>query len=301
MRDFIIVTDNAADLYFGYYDEHPTVQLPMPFTIEDKSYEFEEECPSMLEYYDILKSGKLVNTAQVNQETARVMLKKVLDENPDKDLLFISFSSGMSGSYNGVSAVAEELKKEYPDRRIVVIDTLSGAGSEGLLVYYAKKLQDEGASMDQVIEWVEQNKKNSHNIFIVDDLKNLRHSGRISSIAALFGIVFQIKPVLELSNEGKIALLGKAMGRKKAIDEIVRYFNEYYVKDVNDFILVGHTGNEVDAKLLADKIKAVEPNVPVKYGYINRLVSGCAGYNALVVYFMGRPRRKRSVDQLADV
>ncbi|MCQ2602527.1 MAG: DegV family EDD domain-containing protein, partial [Clostridia bacterium] len=219
----------------------------MPFTIEDKSYEFEEECPSMLEYYDILKSGKLVNTAQVNQETARVMLKKVLEENPDKDMLFLSFSSGMSGSFNSVSAVGEELKKEFPDRRIVVIDTLSGAGSEGLLVYYAKKLQDEGASMDQVIEWVEQNKKNSHNIFIVDDLKNLRHSGRISSIAALFGIVFQIKPVLELSNEGKIALLGKAMGRKKAIDEIVRYFNEYYVKDANDFILVGHTGNEVDA------------------------------------------------------
>ncbi len=300
MSDYIIVTDNAADLYFGYYEEHPTTRLPMPFTINGKSYEFEEECPDYPEYYQLLKEGHLVNTAQVNRATAYDMFKKVLDES-GKDLLFISFSSGMSGSYDSMSAVLNGLKEEYPDRRLEIVDTLSGAGSEGLLVYYAKKMQDAGASMDEVIEWLEENKLNSHNIFIVDDIKNLKHSGRISTIAALLGMIMQVKPVFELDNNGKVGLLGKALGRKKAIAEMVQHFKEYYDPDANDFILIEHTCNQPDADLLAEKLKEFAGGVPIKFGYINRLVSGNAGYNAFVVFFMGKPRRKRITEEVEEV
>lgn len=300
MSDYIIVTDNAADLYFGYYEEHPTTMLPMPFVINGKQYEFEEECPSYPDYYQMLKEGHLVNTAQVNRVTAYNMFKKALDES-GKDMLFISFSSGMSGSYDSMVAVIKELRKEYPDRRLEAVDTLSGAGSEGLLVYYAKKMQDAGASMDEVIEWIEENKLRAHNIFIVDDIKNLKHSGRISTIAALLGMIMQIKPVFELDNNGKIGLLGKAMGRKKAIADMVKYFREYYEPDANDFILVEHTCNQPDADLLAEKLKEFAGDVPIKFGYIDRLVSGNAGYNALVVFFMGKPRRKRITEEVEDV
>lgn len=300
MSDYIIVTDNAADLYFGYYDEHPTLRLPMPFSINGKSYEFEEECPDYPDYYQLLKDGHLVNTAQVNRATAYDMFKKALDET-GKDMLFISFSSGMSGSYDSMSAVLNGLKEEYPGRRLEIVDTLSGAGSEGLLVYYAKKMQDAGASMDEVIEWIENNKLCAHNIFIVDDIKNLKHSGRISTIAALLGTIMQIKPIFELDNNGGVGVLGKAMGRKKAMAEMVRYFREYYVPDVNDFILVEHTCNQNDADLLAEKIKEIAGDVPIKFGYINRLVSGNAGYNALVVFFMGKPRRKRITEEVEEV
>ncbi|MBO7222088.1 MAG: DegV family protein, partial [Clostridia bacterium] len=227
MRDFIIAADNAADLYFGYYESNPALQVPMPFTIDGKDYEHEAECPSMMDFYDMLKNGLLVKTAQVNRGTAYEMLKKALAES-DKDLLYISFSSGMSGSYDSVCAVANDLRIEFPDRRIEVVDSLSGAGGEGLLYYYAQKMKSEGASMDEVIEWIEENRLNAHHIFIVDDLKNLKHSGRISSIAALIGMIVKLKPILELSNEGKITLLGKALGRKKAISEITRFFGEYY-------------------------------------------------------------------------
>jgi DegV family protein with EDD domain len=298
MSDFIITTDNAADLYFGYYEANPTTRLPMPFSIAGKNYEFEEECPAYMDYYDLLKQGHLVKTAQVNRQTAYDMLKKVLEET-GKDLLFISFSSGMSGSYDSICAVANELRLEFPDRRIEVVDSLSGGGGEGLLVYYAQKMQREGASMDEVIQWLEDNKCNAHHIFIVDDLKNLKHSGRISTIAALLGMVMQLKPILELNNDGKIALLGKALGRKKAMAEITRYFAEYYEDGQNDFILIGHTGNQADADALAKRIKEAVPSVPpIKFGYINRLVSGNAGYNALVVFLMGKPRKKHIIEQI---
>ncbi len=300
MSDFIITTDNAADLYFGYYEEHPTTRLPMPFSINGKNYEFEEDCPPMMDYYDMLKSGLLVNTAQVNRVTATEMFKKALDENPGKDMLFISFSSGMSGSYDSMSAVINDLRLEYPDRRLEIVDTLSGGGGEGLMVYYAQKMQKEGASMDEIISWIEANKRNAHHIFIVDDLKNLKHSGRISTIAALLGMVLQLKPILEINNDGKVAMLGKALGRKKAMNEMIRFFGEYYDEAVaNDFILIGHTGGQADADTLARKLKEAYPNLPpVKFGYINRLVSGNAGYNALVVYFMGNQRKKHIIEQI---
>ncbi len=294
MSDYIITTDNAADLFFGYYEEHPTTMIPMPFSIKGKHYEFEEECPPMLKYYQMLKEGNLVNTAQVNRETAYKIFKKLLSET-DKGMLFISFSSGMSGSYDSMSKVLDQLRVDFPGRRLEIVDSLNGAGGEGVCVYYAKKMQDAGASMDEVIKWLEENKRCIHNVFIVEDLKNLRHSGRISAISALVGLIMQVKPILELNNEGKIAALAKALGRKKAIAEIVRCFREYVIPEKNDFYLVGHTGNQADAEELAAKIREVDSSVPIKYGYINRLVSGNAGYNSLVVYFVGKPRRKHVV------
>ena len=298
MKDFIIAADNACDLYFGYYEQNPAIQVPMPFTVDGKDYEHEDTCPPMMDYYDMLKNGLLVKTAQVNRSTAYDTLKKALEES-DKDLLYISFSSGMSGSYDSVCAVANDLRLEFPDRRIEVIDSLSGAGGEGLLYYYATKMKENGASMDEVIAWIEENKLNSHHIFIVDDLNNLKQSGRISSIAALLGKIMHLKPILELSHEGKITLLGKALGRKKAMSEITRFFGEYYEEGKNDFILISHTGNQADADSLANSLKALYPDIPpIKFGYINRLVSGCAGYNALVVFFMGKRRKKHIIDNI---
>lgn len=298
MAEYIIAADNAADLYFGYYDQKPSLQVPMPFTVDGKDYEHEADCPPMMDYYDMLKNGLMVKTAQVNRDTAYTMLKKALEES-DKDLLYLSFSSGMSGSYDSVCAVANDLRVEFPDRRIEVIDTLSGAGGEGLLYYYATKMQENGASMDEVIAWIEENKCNAHHIFIVDDLKNLKQSGRISAIAALLGMVMRLKPILELSNEGKITLLGKALGRKKAMAEITRFFSEYYEEGKNDFILISHTGNQADADNLAARLRELIPDLPpIKFGYINRLVSGCAGYNALVVFFMGKRRKKHIIDNI---
>lgn len=287
---FEIVTDNTADLYEGYYEQNPARRLPFSFTLEDRFYERDDEYPIEL-FYEKLKAGKLVRTSQINPHDAEVEFEKVLHEG--KDVLYIGFSSGMSGSFDNISYIAKGLRIKYPERKIIVVDTLSGAGGEGLLFYYARKMQQEGKSMEEIAEWVENNKLNTHHCFIVSDLINLRNSGRISTLAALFGMIVHINPVLELTREGKIGIVTKSIGRKKSIAEMVKFFKQNYIPSDNDFILVGHTNCPEEAHAFGAQIEQISGGVPVKYGYINRLVSGCAGYNALSVFFMGQPRKDR--------
>lgn len=287
MENFVIVTDNTADLYDGYYQENPTERLCYPYTVDGKEYVGDNDFPVM-DYYQALKEGKLVKTSQINPEAANDVFEKVLKEG--HDLLYISFSSGLTGSYDNLSYAMKGLRLKYPERRVEIVDTLSGAGGEGLIVFRAKKMQLEGKTMDEIIKWIMDNRLYTHHIFTVNDLINLRHSGRISTLQAMFGIIANLKPVFELSHHGKISVLTKAMGRKKSIQEIVRYFKQYYIPEKNDFILVGHTGRPEEAENLARQLREVEPKKPIKYCLINRLVSGCAGYNALSVFFFGKLR-----------
>jgi DegV family protein with EDD domain len=287
MDNFIIVTDNTADLYEGYYEQNPTKRLCYPYTIEGKEYVGDDEYP-ISDFYQALKEGKLVKTSQINPATAAEVFEEVLKEG--HDLLYISFSSGLTGSFENLTYVINGLRIKYPQRRAEIVDTLSGAGGEGLIVYKAKQMQAEGKSMDEIIKWIEDNRLYTHHVFTVNDIVNLKHSGRISTLQALFGILANIKPVFELSHRGKISVLTKAMGRKRSIQEVVRYFKQYYLPEKNDFLLVGHTGRLDEAEYLAEKLKEVEPVKPVKYCLINKLVSGSAGYNSLVVFFFGKLR-----------
>ena len=284
---FEIITDNTADLYEGYYEQNPTHKLPLSFIMEDRCYERDDEYPLEL-FYEKLKEGKLVKTSQVNPHDAEVAFEEVLMQG--KDLLYISFSSGMSGSFFNISYIAKGLQIKYPQRKIYVIDSLSGAGGEGLLVYYAKKMQAEGKSIEEIAEWLEQNKGNVHHFFIVNDLANLKNSGRISTLAALLGMIVSIKPVLELTPQGKVGVVAKALGRKKAISEMGKCFEKKFKPECNDFILIGHTNCLEEAQEFGNSLAQFTHGVPIKYGNINRLVAGNAGYRSLAVFFVGEPR-----------
>ncbi len=291
-----ILTDNTADLFEGYYDENPTHRLPLSFIMENRFYEHDEDFPLDL-FYQKLKEGHLVKTSQVNPHEAEVAFDEVLFSG--KDLLYISFSSGMSGSYSNIAYIAKGLQIKYPDRKIFVIDSLSGGGGEGLLVYYAKKMQQEGKSIEEVAEWLEENKHNVHHLFIVNDLANLKNSGRISTIAALLGMIVSIKPVLDINVNGGVGVVAKALGRKKAIQEMCKAFEKRFIEEGNDFILIGHTNRMDEAEPFGQAIQALCPNVPVKYGNINRLVAGNAGYNALAVFFLGKKRVQPKLDLIS--
>ncbi len=286
-REFVIITDTTADLYDGYYEKSSIIRLPLSFTMNGKHYAHDDEYP-LQDFYDELSRGTLVKTSQVNRFEAEEAFVKVLDEG--KDLLYISFSSGMSGTYDNLASVVNELKGRYPERKIAIVDTLGGAGGEGLLVYYAEKMKQAGKSMEEIVQWIEENRLNVHHIFIVNDLANLKHSGRISTLQALLGMIVSIKPVLTITTEGKVGVLAKALGRKKATAEMIRCFLKYFIAEKNDFILVEHTGRPDEAQYLEQQLLPVAQGVPVKSGSLNRLVAGNAGYNSLAVFFLGKPR-----------
>lgn len=283
----VIVSENTADLFDGYYDEHKNILVPLSFSIGDKVY-LKEEDITLFDFYEKLKSGVRVKTSQVSMGEVRDVFTKLLSEN--NDVIYIAFSSGMSGGCANIKTLAEELKKTYSKNKLTVIDSLSGGGGQGLLLYYANKMNDEGKSYDEIVEWLETNKHRVHHTFIVDDLTNIRNSGRISAVTAFIGSVLHIKPVMTIDNNGHVAIIAKSLGRKKAILEMIKIFEKNYIPEDNDFILIGHTNEIAEAENLANTIKDKTNNVPIKFGYIDKLVSANAGYNALAIYYIGKNR-----------
>ena len=283
----VIVSENTADLFDGYYDEHKNILVPLSFSIGDKVY-LKEEDISLFDFYEKLKSGIRVKTSQVSMGEVRDVFIKLLSEN--NDVIYIAFSSGMSGGCANIKTLAEELKKTYSKNKLTVIDSLSGGGGQGLLLYYANKMNDEGKSYDEIVEWLETNKHRVHHTFIVDDLTNIKNSGRISAVTAFIGSVLHIKPVMTIDDNGHVAIIAKSLGRKKAILEMIKIFEKNYIPEDNDFILIGHTNEIAEAENLANIIKNKTMNVPIKFGCIDKLVSANAGYKALAIYYIGKNR-----------
>lgn len=158
-------------------------------------------------------------TSQINPEEAREMMEPFLKEG--KDLLHLAFSSGLSGTYNSMRIAAEELAEDYPDAKIIVIDTLCACMGEGLLLYKVLQLKDQRKTLEEIAEWVEANKLHiCHNV-TVDDLNHLHRGGRISKTAAVFGTLVQVKPIIHMDENGKLQVIGKERGRKRSLNKIV--------------------------------------------------------------------------------
>ena len=293
MENYKIITDITADLYDNYFESNNTVRLPLPFSIAGQDFDGENNLPKMSDFYNIIRRGNPVRTSQANIFIAKERFREILANG--NDLIYICFSSAMSGTYDNLYPVIEDVKKEFPERKATIIDSLSGAGGEGLLVYYAQKMQENGATYEEIVEWVENNKLNTHHIFIVNDLNNLKLSGRISAIVATIGSLIKIKPILELSREGKITNVAKTKGTKKAISKMIEITNEMFETDKNDFILIGHCDAETQAKELAIEIEKATGWNKFQYGNINYLVGGHAGADSLAIFFMGKERKKKII------
>lgn len=296
MKNFEIVTDFTAELYEGYFDQNPTDRVIMPYTVGAQEYDGRNNIISDADFYAEMRKGALTHTSQINSYDAELLLEKHLQQ--DKDILYISFSSGMSGSYDNITVLQQKLSAKYPNNTFAVVDSLSGAGGEGLLLYYAKKMQSEGKSLQEIVAWLEENKYNCHHIFIVDDLENLKRSGRISKISALVGMIIGVKPVLTLSYYGKVAPLAKTMGRKKAISTMISAMRKSFIAEKNDFVLVGNADCLTDAHALGDRIKAEFGITDIRYSTLTHLVGANVGPDALVVYYMGQKREKSILEMI---
>ena len=177
-------------------------------------------------------------TAQINPDMAKEKFTKYLKEG--KDILHISFSSGLSGSYNSCRIAAEELQEDFPDRRIVVVDSLCASLGEGLLVHKAVCQKKEGKSLAEITEWLEENKLHLCHNFTVDDLNHLYRGGRVSKAAAVFGTMVNIKPVLHVDDEGHLVPVSKVRGRKKSLTTLVDNMEKQVGKFENDTIFISH-------------------------------------------------------------
>ncbi len=286
MNDYVIVTDSTADLSREFTSEMGIKIIPMKYLIGDKVYL--DNGFNIESFYLTLRDKVLPSTTQINVQEFVDFFSKYLKNN--QDILYIGFSSGLSGTYNSALLARDELLKLYPDRKIKVIDSASASVGQGLLVYNAALIKKNGGSIDEAEKWVNQNKLKCCHWFMVDDLFHLKRGGRISPTAAVMGSILSVKPVLCLDNLGKLSISKKARGRRKALDLIVSKLSSAAPAANLQTIFIGHGDVPEDANYVAEKIKSEFSVKNLIINHIGPVIGSHTGPGALALIFLGNHR-----------
>lgn len=289
MNNYVITTDNNADLPEEFYKEHQIGCTYFSYTLDGKEYTKENFLP-VEEFYSKMRAGSMPTTSQVNPERVRALFEPYLKEG--KDILHIAFSSGLSGTFNSCRIAAQELMEEYPERKIRVVDSLAASLGQGLLAYLAQRRKEEGADFDSVAQWTEEHKKNIVHLFTVDDLNHLYRGGRVSRTTAILGGMLNIKPILHVDDEGKLIPIGKVRGRKKSLLELVTLMDTKigsYAKSC-DTIFISHGDCREEAEFLAAKVKEKYHITTELINDVGAVIGAHSGPGTMALFFVGDVR-----------
>lgn len=286
---FKIVTDSTADLPEEYLKEHDLGCMNLSYIMDGITYGQGQEL-DWKEFYRMMREGKMPTTSQINPKEAEEYLEELVQT--QKEILCLSFSSGLSGTYNSVRMAAEEIMSRHKDVHIVVIDTLCASLGEGLLVHKAVALRDSGKTLEETADWVRENRKHLVHAFTVDDLFHLHRGGRVSKTAAVLGTLAGIKPKLHVDDEGHLILIGKVRGRKKSLVALVDYMEEKLgsFRDRNDVVFISHGDSLEDAELVRDMVRE---RFGIDSFLINRVgptIGAHSGPGTIALFFMGESR-----------
>ncbi|MBQ7948537.1 MAG: DegV family protein [Clostridia bacterium] len=288
-RKFDIVTDSASDMPKEYYERNELICVPLGFTMNNVNYEGEQgEKISPKAFYDKLREGGMPTTYQVTAEQARGYIEPCLQKG--RDVLVVCFSSGLSGTAGSFRVTVRELSKRYPRRKIKVVDSLCASMGEGLLLDYVVKKADEGASLEETAKYADNLKRRICHHFTVDSLFHLKRGGRVSGATAVIGSILKIKPVMRVDDQGKLTMVSKTMGRKKALAAVVENLFESMDIGENDPIFISHGDCKEDVNHVIDLIRTRLPNVRIEVHYIGAVIGAHAGAGTLAVFHKGKCR-----------
>ncbi len=287
MSNFTIGTCSTSDLPEAYIEKNKLLLLKFSYTIDHTEYK--DGDMDTKTFFDLERDGKLPTTSQLNPADIIPGFEQVLSSG--SDLLYIAFSSGLSGSYNNLSLVAKDMRQKYPDRKIYVIDSLCASLGQGLLVDYAVKMRDDGKSIDEVNNWVESNKLGLNHWFTVDSLSHLRRGGRVTGAAAFVGNLLHIKPVLNVDYEGHLIPREKEQGRKRALKCLIEKMEEYIYQPDGQSVFISHGDDIEAAEKLAGMVKARFPEVgEIMINPLGAVIGAHAGPGTIALFFMGKSR-----------
>lgn len=290
MISFSIITDTGCDMPATLAEKLGIKAVPLKVVIGGKSV---DSTLSHLDigsksFYDLIRANVDVKTASPSIDDYERYFRNELEHG--KDVLYIGFSTGLSGAYNVAAIAADELREEYPERQILTLDSLCGSMGQSLLIYYTVQKQREGASLNETYDYAKALRHNVCHWFTLDDLQHLKKGGRISAAKAIVGSVMNIKPVLKVNSEGKLDIAYKARGKKLAIAKLVEQMGEYYYPDGNDIVFINHADCPDDADLLARSITK-------NYGITNFVISEIgpvlgahSGPGAVALYYIGKEK-----------
>lgn len=286
MKEYQIFTDATSDLN----EDLETVKIiPMNVEIGDKEFVYGPQGNiSCSEFYGLQKQGKYASTSQINVLEYEKYFEEALKEG--KDVLYISFSSGMSGTYQTACLCKKELEESYPDNRIICIDSLCAAVGEGLLIKEVDKKKREGMSMDELVDWVENNKMHLCHWFTVDNFDHLKHGGRVSAVAATLGKTLNIKPLLRVDEEGKLRVVKKIRGRHKAMAAQVECIVKTWSPEISKSVVIGHGDDLKAAEELKEYVENKLPDAEIYISDIGPIIGAHTGPGVMVLAFWGTGR-----------
>ncbi len=269
MSKYRIVTDATADLPQSLVEALNVSVIPMEVHLGDEVYTFEPTYSQLnpATFYEKVRSGAQPTTTLINAFTYETAFRPILESG--EDILYIAFSSGLTGSQQNANLVAAELMEAYPERKIIVFDSRAASLGEGLLVYHACKKRDEGLTLAELTHWLHSTRNRLCHWFTVGDLHHLKRGRRVSATAATFGTALKIKPVLHVDDEGHLIPLQKVQGRKRSLKALVDLMHETCLPHENDVIFIGHGNCLEDAE------------------YVKALVEKRFGFTGFLVDFIG--------------
>ncbi len=287
---FVLMTDSSANLTTDIIEKFGIEVIPMIFLVNDvehRSYKKGENV-DIKQYYDMMRNKEHIKTSLLSPEIYVEAFKPFLENG--QDILYIAFSSGLSGTYQSSVLAAEMLREEYPERKIITWDSLCASMGEGLLVYYAAKMKEEGKSLDEILAWLEENKLKLCHWFTVDDLFFLKRGGRISGATAVIGSALGIKPVLHVDDKGKLISVSKVRGRKQSLNALVDKFVETAIEPEKQTVFISHGDCIEDAEYVAKAIKEKFGIDDIVINYIDPVIGAHSGPGTLAIFFLGSVR-----------
>ena len=287
MANYQIITDSACDLPKAMLQQLDVTTTPLHVLFRGENLADSVDA-GLKDIYDGLRAGEATSTSAVNPDAWANVMEPVVAAG--QDALVLAFSSGLSTTYQSAVIAAQELSEKYPERTIRVVDTLCAALGQGLLVWYACKKRDEGLSLDALATWCEDNKLHLCHWVTVNDLMFLKRGGRVSAATAVVGTMLQFKPIIHVDDAGKLVNVGKARGRKAAMETLVQKFQELGEGFDNSTVFICHGDSLEDAEKLAAMVRQCPGVDDVFVGNLGAVIGSHAGPGTLALFFMGKHR-----------
>lgn len=286
-KPYVLYCDSTCDLPPERLATMDCKILNLTFEID--GHEYTDDKISMHEFYEKMRNDSMTKTSQISVGVIESAFEAEIQKG--RDVLYLTFSSGLSGTYNSARIAKENLLEKYKDAKIEIVDSLSASSGEGLLLIFAERKKREGMNISQLVSWLEVNRYDVCQIFTVDNLKYLARGGRVSKGASLAGSIMGIKPILNIDNDGKLIVADKVRGRKQSIARLGEMIKARKGDYDNSIVTISHGDCREDAEAAAKMMKEIfGENTEVVIAYTGPVIGSHSGPGTLALFFMGEYR-----------
>lgn len=290
MRDFVLMTDSCCDLPGELAEELELEVLPLNLLIGQESFSnyLDGRQIGFKDFYDRIRKGAMPTTSAVSVGAFEDAMRAVLAQG--KDILCLCFSSALSTTYQSSVIAAEAVREEFPEGKILNVDTRSASMGQGLLLWHCVQQKKAGKTIDEVRDFAEENKLRVCHWFTVDDLNHLKRGGRVSAATALFGTMLAIKPVMHMDNEGRLVPVSKARGRRASLLALVDQMEKLAVDPGQQTVFISHGDCLEDAELVAEEIRRRFGTQDIRINYVGPVIGSHTGCGVVSIFFVGTER-----------